>query len=290
MGFLILVIFYGSILFCIVASTVKILHYISAPLHLHWELYRKGSVYESVDWGKQPPPGFLEKIPPMLSDILLLKGYYQRDRGLWFFLFLFHLGIYLLILWHLWLFAGSVTLDIGKASDLGRVWGHFSTVLASIGGAGVLLKRATQENAHAYYPPIHYLKWVLILITLAEAFYAVDVYFAGKMPVLFNYVRDQVTFQDFERKLHPGFAPAAHVLLASVWLIYLPFSHMMKLFSRYYHHLRWDGVPNQKGSPIESRVKALLKRPVSWSASHIQSDQSWKEVVSETGTGMKTGN
>ena len=289
MGGLILIIFYGSILFCAIASVIKIVRYASAPLHLHWELYQGSSVYELVDWWEKPRTSFMEKLKSVATDILFLKGYYQRDKRLWFFLYLFHLGIYLLILWHLWLFIGAVTITIEKASAFGRLWGHFSTALAFVGGTGILVKRITNEDLRSYYPPIHYVKWILILITLLGGFYAVDVYFDGKMPELLKYVRDQVTFQDFERKLHPALATASHVLLASVFLIYFPFSHMLKLFFRYYHQLRWDDVPNGRGSLIETKVKTLLDLPVTWSAPHIQSGKKWREVASETGNETRPG-
>jgi hypothetical protein len=111
------------------------------------------------------------------------------------------------------------------------------------------------------------------------------------MPVLLKYVREQVTFADFEHKLHPALAPALHVLFAAAWLIYIPFSHVMQLFFRYYHQLRWDDVPNVRGSEVERRVKELLERPVTWSGPHIPVGKRWKEVASEanptTGTGMR---
>ena len=287
MGGLILVIFYGSILFCVIASAIKIVRYASAPMHLHWELYRGSSVYELIDWPDRPQTGFMEKLKPIAMDILFLKGYYQRDKGLWFFLYPFHLGIYLLILWHLWLFVGSVTIDISQASTFGRIWAHVATALAFAGGAGILIKRIAQEDLRSYYPPIHYIKWVLILITLLGGFYAVDVYFGGKMAELLKYVRDQVTFQDFERKLHPAAATASHVLFASVFLIYFPFSHMMKLFFRYYHQLRWDEVPNVKGGRVEAEVKELLGLPVTWSAPHIGPGKTWSDVASASGLESK---
>ncbi|HSB06724.1 MAG TPA: hypothetical protein VLK23_16205 [Thermodesulfobacteriota bacterium] len=281
MGGLVFVIFYGSILFCVVASAIKIVRYALAPLHLRWEIYGGSSVYELMDWWDKPTVSFMEKLKSVAADVFLLKGYYQRDKGLWFFLYLFHVGIYLLILWHFWLFVGAVTIDIEKASILGRIWGHFSTALAFVGGSGILIKRIIDADLRTYYPPIHYIKWVFILITLLGGFYAVDVYFGGKMPELMKYVRDQVTFQDFERKLHPAFSTASHVFLASVWLIYFPFSHVIQLFFRYYHQLRWDDVMNKRGSLIETKVKELLDLPLTWSAPHIQSGKRWKEVASE---------
>ena len=283
MGGLILVLFYGSILFCFVTLAIKIVRCISSPLHLHWELYRGSSVYELMDWWDKPHASFVEKLKPVAADLFFLKGYYQRDKGFWLFLYLFHIGIYLLILWHLWLFVGAVTLDIDKALILGRAGGHLATALAFVGGAGILIKRIANRDLRSYYPAIHYIKWVFILMTLLGGFYAVDVYFNGRMPELLKYVRDQVTFQDFERKLHPAAATASHVLFASVWLVYLPFSHIMKLFFRYYHQLRWDDVTNTRGSFIESKIRGLLDLPVTWSAPHIAPGKKWSEVASQSG-------
>jgi hypothetical protein len=101
------------------------------------------------------------------------------------------------------------------------------------------------------------------------------------MPALLKYVRVQITFANFEHKLHPSLMPALHVLFASIWLIYLPFGHVYQLFFRYYHYLRWDDVPYGRGSEIERRMEEHLERPVTWSAPHIQSGKRWKEVAKE---------
>jgi nitrate reductase gamma subunit len=141
--------------------------------------------------------------------------------------------------------------------------------------------RVTDEELKIYYPPIHYIKWVFVLLTLLGGVYAVDVHFGSKMPALLKYVREQVTFADFEHKLHPAFGPAVHIAFASAWLIFLPFSHVFQVFFRYYHYLRWDDVPNAKGSELEQRIKEQLERPVTWSAPHIPSGKRWKEVATE---------
>jgi len=109
------------------------------------------------------------------------------------------------------------------------------------------------------------------------------------MPVLLKYVREQVTFADFEHKLHPALAPALHVLFAAMWLIYLPFSHVFQVFFRYYHTLRWDEVPNKPGSEVEKKVKEFLKRPVTWAAPHISSGKTWEEVATETRSNPSAG-
>jgi nitrate reductase gamma subunit len=291
MGALTLFVFYGSILFFIVASVFRGIKYASAPLHLHWELYNGSSVYELTDWWTKTENTLVKKLRSMVFDILFLREFYRRNRRFWYPLFVFHAGLYLLILWHAWLFVSAVVTNIEMASSFGWIWGTFATALTFLGGIGILLMRMTDLNLRVYYPPIHYLKWIFILLTLIGGAFAVDIHFHSSMPALLKYVKEQVTFTDFEHKLRPALAPALHVLFASVWLVYLPFSHVFQLFFRYYHHVRWDEVPNKRGGEVERRVKELLERPVTWSGPHIPVGRRWKEVASEahpaSGTGMK---
>ncbi len=281
MGGLILFIFYGSILFFILAMALRVRKCINVPVHLHWELYKGSSVYELKEWWEKTHNTFGEKLWSMLLDLLFLREFYHRNRGFWYPLYVFHLGLYLLILWHAWLFIRAVTGGIESASVFGWIWGTFSSLLTIIGGVAILIMRIKDEELKVYYPPIHYIKWIFLLLTLVGGVIAVDVHFQSSMPSLLKYVREQVTFANFEHKLHPALAPALHILFASVWLVYLPFSHVFQLFFRYYHFLRWDDVPNVKGSEIGRRIKEHLERPVTWSAPHIQSGKRWSEIASE---------
>jgi len=289
MGGLILFIFYGSILFFVIASVVRGLRYASAPLHVHWDLYSGSSVYELPDWWRKTESAFGKKLRAMVLDVLFLREFYRRNRRFWYPLYAFHAGLYLLALWHIWLFLSAVTTNIESASSLGWIWGTISTVLVILGAAGILTMRIADRDLRVYYPPIHYAKWIFVLLTLIGGMVAVDIHFNSSMPVLLKYVREQVTFVDFEHKLHPALAPALHILFASVWLIYLPLGHVFQVFFRYYHFLRWDEVPNKRGSEVERRVKDLLERPVTWEGPHIPRGKRWKEVASETQTDPGTG-
>ena len=282
MGPTILFIFYGSILFFIISTALRVRRGINAPIHLHWELYKESSVYELTEWWTKTHNTFGEKFWSMVLDILFLREFYDRNRRFWYPLYAFHLGLYLLILWHAWLFIRAVSGGIEDVSIFGWVWGTFSSWLALAGGSSILWMRMRDQELKVYYPPIHYIKWIFILLTLLGGIYAVDLHFKSSVPALLKYVREQVTFADLEHKLHPALGPALHVLFASVWLIYLPFSHVFKVFFRYYHSLRWDEVPNVRGSKIERRIKEHLDRPVTWSAPHIQSGKRWKEIAVES--------
>ena len=281
MGGTIFILFYGSIFFFLIAGTLRIRRCLLVPIHLHWELYKGSSIYESADWWKTSPKSAAEKMGSLFVDILFLREFYRRNRKFWYPLYAFHLGLYLLILWHAWLFIGSVATHIETASSIGWVWGVFSTGLTFLGGLAILALRMTDEELKAYYTPIHYMKWALVLLTLLGGVYAVDVHFASSMPSLLKYVREQVTFSNFEHKLHPGFGPAFHIFTASIWLIYLPFSHVFDLFFRYYHSLKWDDRQNRRGSEVEKQVGSLLEKPVGWSARHIPAGKKWKEIALE---------
>jgi nitrate reductase gamma subunit len=281
MGALILSIFYGSILFFVIATALRVRRCVNAPIHLNWDLHQGSSIYELTEWWAKTRTPFGQKLWSILLDVLFLREFYHRNRKFWYPLYVFHMGLYLLIAWHAWLFIRAVIGGAETASSIGWVWGTGATAMTFVGGAVILWMRVKDKELKVYYPPIHYVKWVFLLLTLLGGVYAVDLHFKSSVPALLKYVRDQVTFSDFEHKLHPALAPALHVLFASVWLIYLPFSHVFQLFFRYYHALRWDEVPNVRGSEIERRIKEHLDRPVTWSAPHIPSGKRWREVASE---------
>jgi len=278
MGGIVLAIFYGSIVFCIIALIVRMVKYARAPLHVRWEFYRTSSTYELVDWWTKPHTSLGEKLKSVALDIFLLREYFRRNRGFWYWLYTFHIGLYLLVIWHLWIFIVPVVTKVDSNSIVSVVWGHVATFLVFIGAAGILIRRLTDKELKAHYSPLHYFKWLFILITLGGGFYAVQVYFGGNMTEVFSYVRGQLAFE-LEHKLNPPVVTALHVLFVSPWLIYLPLGHVMQIFFRYFHELRWDHVPNTRGSSIERKVQKLLGQTVTWSAPHIQTGSKWGEVA-----------
>ena len=279
MGIAVLVLFYGSGLFFIIASIIVIIRHINSPLHLHWELSKGSSVYELPEYWTKVRRSFINKLMSIALDILLLRGYYQRNRSFWYWLITFHSGLYLLIVWHIWLFAGSVTLSTEASPLWAIVFGYAATGMIFLGSAGILVKRILNKELRAYYPPIHYVKWAFVIITLAGGFYAVLVYFDGNIAGVLAYVRDQLSFE-MEHKINAPVVTSLHLLFVFPWLIYLPFSHTLRVFFRYYHELRWDDKPNLAGSDVARNISKLLDQPVTWSAPHIQSGKTWSEIDS----------
>jgi nitrate reductase gamma subunit len=272
-------IFYGSMVFFAIAVLIRLIMYVRAPIHLRWEIHHGSSIYEESEWWtRKNDMGFLVKLRSATLDILLQREYYIRNRAFWYLLMIFHIGLYLLILWHAALFI--VALALGKEADPAYilVWGHIATAVITIGAAGILIKRVTDSEMRAYYPRTHFVKWLFIIATLAGGFYAVQFHFEGSTVQLVQYVNDQLQF-DFAHKLDPKLVPSLHVLFISAWMVYLPFSHIMTLIFRYYHELRWDHMPNTRGSGLEKRIGGLLQKRVRWADRHIQTGKTWGEVA-----------
>jgi nitrate reductase gamma subunit len=187
-------------------------------------------------------------------------------------LYVFHLGVYLLILWHIWLFTAGATGS--GSSSYGLMAGHIATGMAFIGGAGMLAQRILNRELRAHYPLSHYLKWLLILALLVQGFLGVFIYFGNDVSGVVAYVSKQLSF-DWAYKMDSPPIPSLHVILASVWLLYLPFSHVFRLVFRYYHELRWDCAKRTPGSSLEKKIAENLARPVTWSARHIGEPRTW---------------
>jgi len=280
MGIAALVVFYSSAVFLVAASFFAFKKYLAAPVHLHWELYRGSSAYELSDWWTKKPRSLGNKLWTAGLDVLFLRDYYRRNRSFWYFLETFHLGIYSLILWHVWLFGRAAAGPVVAEPVGSLVWGHSAFALALVGSVGILVKRITDADMRAFYPPIHFVKWVFLILALGGGFYAVQFHFAGSMSGALAYVREQLAF-NLAAKLHAPAATSAHLLLAAPWLVYFPFSHIMKLGFRYYHFFRWDDVPNVRGGLIEKKIGQALGKRVSWAAPHIQSGRTWAEVATQ---------
>jgi hypothetical protein len=78
---------------------------------------------------------------------------------------------------------------------------------------------------------------------------------------------------------------AAHLVLAFLFIAYLPFTQMLHFVAKYftYHLVRWDDGRMVPGSQMEKQVLQLLKQPVTWSAAHLQANgnKNWIDIVSE---------
>lgn len=270
--------------------------YARAPMHLRWELYPVphekgkeygGSYFEEVDWWTRPRETTLwGEIRSMLEEILLIRSLWHRNRPQWYASFPFHVGLYLLVgftgLLTLGALAEALGLAAGAASPLWDGYHLLTTVvgvvglfLGTVGACCLLWRRAADQELKAYSTISDYTNLVFLLAVFLSAGFAwlsVDSSFG----LLREYVRGLITLSPVAAADQ---AVAVQVSIASLFLLYLPFTHMTHFVAKYftYHQVRWDDAPNLGYPKMLARMQANLARPVGWAGPHIEPEKSWAE-------------
>jgi len=287
---------YISFIFIIVASFIKVRRIAGKPLHLRWELYpvphekgreHGGSYLEQLDWWAKPRRrSFFGMLTYMMREGLFFEKCYRNNRGLWYFTYPFHTGLFLLGGWLFLLFVGAMAMIFGVTESIALITAiHYLTIgvgvagfaLSTIGSIGLLIKRSIDENLRLYSSPADYFNLTFILAIVLSglcSWYFFDQGFAYAR----EFMKSLITFGP--APTNP--AMTIGIILLSLFLIYIPFTHMMHWLTKYftYHRVCWDDAPNLGGGNIQDKVEELLNQPVTWSAPHIQPGKKWKEVVS----------
>lgn len=291
------VIAYAAVALFLVGVGRRALKYARAPMHLRWELYpvaheagrdHGGSYLEEPDWWTKPRhSSLIGELKVMLPEMLLLVGLWEHNRKLWFVSFPFHAGIYLTVAFLALLLGGGIAQAAGApvTADSDAAALHYFTIVvgavgivsAGLGALGVLFMRLTDPALRLYAVPADYFNLGLIL-TMAVvglvSWLSIDQSFTEAR----GFAQGLVSF---EQPADTSGAIVAQSLLLSVFLVYLPFTHMTHFVGKFftYHFVLWDDAPNLKGSSYEQIIAGLLQRPVAWSAPHVQSGKSWAEVA-----------
>jgi nitrate reductase gamma subunit len=270
------------------------------PAHIRWEIYPVphgsrerqeygGSYFEESEWWKKPEKSNpIDELVYILKEVLLMKGVWENHRALWFWSWLFHLGLYS--------FVGTVVLNIAAA-----VTAHFEMAIAgtlasfvaplywiaaifgSIGTIGVLILRASCSRLRPYTS-----RGTVINLTLIAAMFVTALLGLISEP---NMAAAMTSFIGSLLGLGaavqlPTFA-SAHVVIVALFLLYFPFTHMTHAYMKFftYHSVRWEDVPTMHDVKAQKSVAESLKHKVAWSAAHIGSNgqKNWLEVVTAQG-------
>jgi nitrate reductase gamma subunit len=293
---------YVAVFGALFAMLAKALRYLRAPEHFRWELYPVphekgradygGSYLEELDWWKKPPQiDRVRELKEMMAEVILLKGVFHHNRKVWIFSFPFHLGMYICIGWLLLLLGGAIlqAAEVSIGPDAGVVGSviHYLTVgtgyvgllLSAVGALGLFFWRLSNSGQRVYNSPADYINLLFVALAVIVALIAqlsVDSGFA----MLRGYVQSLITFAPFA----PGSGLMVfEIALISLLILYIPLSRMSHFVAKYflYHSIRWNDERNERGSEIERKIIELLQQKVGWSAPHIQTGESWGEVVTE---------
>jgi nitrate reductase gamma subunit len=296
---------YASFLVFVVGSLLAVIRYASVPIHLRWELYPVahekgrnygGSYLEDMDWWtKVRSRSLIGELKYMGREGLLFEQCYRRNRGLWYWTYPFHIGIFLIAFWLLLLVVGAATmlLEGPAVSGSSTAWnrlifyttigaGGFGLSLSLIGCAGLLFKRVVGSDLRLYTVPADYLNLIVTLIVLLAGCFA-WCFYDQTFAVAREYVGSLIGFMPAKPM---NAVPSVAVMLFSLFLIYMPFSRMRHGLAKYftYHRVRWEDEPNLRGSEVEQRIEQLLENRVTWAAPHIQQGRKWSELVKKAPT------
>ncbi|MFC2002454.1 hypothetical protein ACFLV4_00685 [Chloroflexota bacterium] len=293
---------YVSYIFVIAAYSFKVSKIARMPLHLRWELYpvphekgyqHGGSYFEELEWWSKPrEKNTLRSALYLLKQYFLFSGYFHRKREYWLSLYPWHIGFYLIVLFHILTFFGALTMvttDITissiSTSSLGiglyyltLVVAVSSFVLGSFGSIGMLIERLTNRDLKDYASPLNYFNYTFFLIVFLSGLFS-WAFFDPTLSAYREFWGSLITLQYMP--VEP--ATYIHIMLFSLFLIYLPFTrstHYITILFAYFSVL-WGDKPNLRGSEIERKIEGVLQKPVSWSAPHVQSVKKWSDIASE---------
>jgi len=294
----------------IVACCARIAMWAKLPMHLRWELYPVaheaakasygGSYLEESDWWKRPRKVSLwGELKVMVPEILFLVALREHNRKMWRRSFPFHFGLYLAIGATVLALATGALQLLAPAAIGDGIAGLLRLCVVALGAVGLglgllgalalLHRRLTAPELKDFTSAGDLFNLGLFIAAFACAlltFALVDPTGAQAM----RFAGSLLSF-DFAPLAGTGLGvalPLASIVLLSALVAYVPLTHMSHFIGKYfaYHAIRWNDTPNLAGGKQEAGIRALLGRPVSWAAPHIQGDgkKTWADVATTLST------
>jgi len=291
---------YLALLVFVVAVLKRIVAYKRNPQHLRWELYPVahegggraeygGGYLEEVDWWQKPrDTSRIGELSVMVPEMLFLKALWENNRALWLVSFPFHFGLYLTMGLVALLVVGAAAELAGVSADSGFlslvvgvsvILGPIAFGLSLLGGFGLLIRRLGDTGLRNFSAPEHFFNIILFLATMGVALItwaSVDPTFA----LARGFIAGLMTFNWTD----PGSSLfLLQVVLATLTMAYIPFTHMSHFFMKYfmYHDIRWGDKPNVNAPEIDAKLGQVLGFSPTWSAAHIDipGKKTWAEIA-----------
>jgi len=267
------------------------------PVHLRWELapipHEKGrgryggSYLEEYEWWrKRRQHSTLAPILYMAVEILLLRGVWKHNRGLWPLSFAFHAGIYLVVLMLLFSLVSALLIITGApvaALDVFLAIASFLAaagyMLGSLGAVGLILKRAFDTNYRSFNTVSKCFNLVFLAALFISGAYA-RFFLPNFVSEMSLFIKGLITLDASVALTLPL---SLHVIISLLFLIYLPLTDMIHFVAKYftYHAVRWNDEP--KDEKMVEELNSLMDQPVSWSAVHVEADgkKNWVELTTK---------
>jgi nitrate reductase gamma subunit len=293
--------FYLSFVVFVVGTLYKLVKLARMPLHLRWDLYPiphekgrseyGGSYYEEINWWTKPARvSLVNEYKEMLKEIIFIQSMYHNNRPLWIWSFPFHFGLYLSVGFVLLVYLAAILSHLGMAFTAGSagivatlivnltiICGVAGAILGLFGAIGLLLMRIGNRELRTASVWTDYFNVILL-----GAVFLTTIWSWATIDPNFNAIRGYVSgIVSFSAVTPPAQLLAVHLFLASLFLFWLPFTHMTHFVGKYftYHKVRWEDHPNIKGTSLEKAVMNALGYHITWSAPHIKKGATWAEAA-----------
>jgi nitrate reductase gamma subunit len=268
------------------------------PVHLRWELapipHEKdkmkygGSYLEDYEWWKKRQhKSRLAPLTYMVVEIFSLRGIWRHNLKLWPLTFAFHTGIYLVFFMLLLGILNAIFIITGVSASVLNVFVTITSVVAlagyllgGVGAISLILKRILDADLRAFSSASKYFNLGFLAAVFVSGAYSwfVTPDFALNFS---QFIKGLVTL---DTGVTVSFPLSLHVILASLFFLYLPWTDMIHFVAKYftYHEIKWNDSP--KDARMEKELKDLLAQPVSWSAEHIKADgkKSWADLTKKS--------
>ncbi len=294
-GPVLLVVSYGLLAVFVIAFLVRSIGIARLPVHLRWELAPVpkekgkgrygGSYLEEYEWWKKPrEESLFDELAYMAREILGLKALWEHNRGLWWFSFPFHWGLYLLIggaglaaLAGLLVVAGVPV--PGFLTDLIGYVAVAGCALGMVGSVGLFARRLLVREMRVMTTRVAYFNLILLGAVFGTGLWAA----LAVPPYGERVVGLGGALLTADGSVDVAGPLVTHLVVTGLFLAYLPFTQMMHFVAKYftYHEVRWDDEPLEVGGELEAEVLELLQQPVSWAAPHLKGDgkKNWVDIA-----------
>ena len=291
------VVLYIQLVILVVAFAVRTIRIARYPVHLRWELspvpHEKGrgtyggSYLEEFEWWKKPrEKSLFNELLYMFKEIVFLKALWEHNRKMWYFSFPFHFGLYILFVMAVLVVLGGLSgllnlpqPGIGLLKTVTPILAGAGYVLGGIGALGLFAGRLFSQKLKPVTSPASFINLALLLTFFISGVYVITAVsdFPHEMAVI---LQGLVTVNLSGEIATPL---AIHLIVAGVFLAYLPFTQMMHFVAKYftYHEVRWDDKPLEVGGKMEAEIQELLQQTVTWAGPHIGADgkKNWVDIA-----------
>jgi len=279
--------------------TYRSIKYALMPVHLRWELYPVpheqghkygGSYLQEPEWWTKPRQRhLLRDIVYIVKDYLTFHQYFRLNRGYWTVLYSWHVGFYLIVLFHGLVAIGALAMiggaDIAAGTGNGAVtFFYYLTIvvgvagfaLGCLGSIGVFIRRRLDRDLRAFASIKNYFSYVFYFAVFASglATFGLDPNF-GLYREFYHAVFTLGTGVNVDAAL------VIHAVLFASFLFYMPSTQAMHYTTKFfaYFAVRWNDAPNLRGGKTEKKLQELLGQTVTWSAPHLQAGKNWVEIA-----------